>query len=113
LGFPPQVYNALAVERVTGNYVVMQHVDASAVPAYDWLSLVEPGPSFTQLLSPSPEVIGVISGIDLNPDPETFGDASPGANLYEWVLAPNPGGLPSAGDLSFSLTLKSSPGGAP
>ncbi len=113
LGFPPQVYNALVVERVTGNYVVMQHVDASAVPAYDWISLVEPGPTFTQLLFPPPEGIGVISGIDLNPDPETFGDASPGANLYEWKLTPNPGGLPSVGDLSFSLTLQSSPGGAP
>jgi hypothetical protein len=113
LGLPIQVYAALAVERVTGNHLASQHTDVSAVPPVAWISLVETGPTLTPLLIPPPGGIGLLTGMDVNPDPETYGPASPGANEYAWALAPNPGGLPQAGNLGFSLTLESSPAGAP
>jgi len=108
LGLAIDVYNAVAVEKVTGNYFVQQQ-DTTVVPPPAWISLVEPGPSVTQLLLSLPGGIGAVSGIDQNHDPETFGPASPGASSYEWLLAPNPGGLPLAGS-PFSLTLAATPG---
>lgn len=111
LGLAPMVCNALAVESVTGNYFVGQHTDPAVVPPSGWVSLVEPGPALTQLLLPPPGGWGVLSGMDVNHNPSTYGPASPGASSYEWMLAPNPRGLPLVGS-AFSLTLAADPGGS-
>ncbi|HZN40436.1 MAG TPA: hypothetical protein VFD82_16645 [Planctomycetota bacterium] len=53
-----------------------------------------------------------ISGIALRPALSTYGQPSypPGANTLTWVTTANPGGGPNVGNLSFSLSLDSSPG---
>jgi hypothetical protein len=109
LGLPLDVYNAVAVERVTGDLFLNQGNSQPSV----WISHVAPGPTVTPLLTPPPGGWGYPSGIAVNDDPEAYGPATPGANTYTWALAPNPGGLPLRGNLGFSLTLSSSPSGAP
>lgn len=113
LGLPPQAFNALAVARVIGLYVVAQHDDESAVPPESWIVYADAGGSMSApLVIPPPGGWGLMTGLDVNHDPETFGPSSPGANTYEWSLAPNSGGLPIAGSLGFGLDLVSSPGSA-
>ena len=104
--------NALAWESVTGNLAA-----AAWTPANQYCA-VRLGPwaaCSSNPLSCGGGPIGWerISGVDVAPDPALYCEASPKTNEYAWQLAPNPGGLPAAGNASFSLTLESTPGSAP
>jgi len=55
---------------------------------------------------------GVGSGIAVLHDPRTYGVTTPGTFLYQWQVAPNPGGLPRVGNASFALQLTASGGGS-
>jgi hypothetical protein len=96
--------NAVAVEAVTGGFALGSSLSG---PTAYWLSALGPTTTLASLGT------GYMSGIAVSPNPEAFGTGSPGNNLYSWALAPNPGGLPTAGNGSFSLTVGSSPGTAP
>jgi hypothetical protein len=49
---------------------------------------------------------GVASGLDLDPDPEAYGQRSGLSPLdVQWALAPNAGGLPLVGNMAFGLEL--------
>jgi hypothetical protein len=91
--------NAFGVEAATGNLV------AIALCPVPGVYLVAPNGVSTFLFAPPPHLQATTpSGLDLNPDPEIFGAATPGASSYDWVF-PNPGGLPVLGNAAFSLTL--------
>jgi len=62
-------------------------------------------PTGTQTLLVSPNM-ATINGIDVNPNPEVRAPGTPGTARYDWMLAPNPGGLPLLGS-AFSLTVRS------
>jgi len=66
-----------------------------------------------ELTSGPPGGWGVVSGIDLDPNPETYGQGTPGVNSYRWSFEANSVGLPLVNNPNFSLTLRSSPGAAP
>ena len=93
--------NCLAVETVTGNYVVATRETGTPPRSVFWMT-----PAGTQTLLASPN-LATITGIDVNPNPEAIAAGSPGVASYDWQLAPNPGGLPLLGS-SFGLTLRSS-----
>ncbi|MFY9341633.1 MAG: hypothetical protein WAT39_04035 [Planctomycetota bacterium] len=92
--------NCLAVETVTGNYVVATRETGTPPRSLYWMT---PGGTQTLLVSPN---LATINGIDVNPDPEVVATGTPGITSYDWVLAPNPGGLPLLGS-GFSLTVRS------
>ena len=94
--------NAVAVETVTGNFVMA--TANAGVPARSLVWRTPAGPD-NVLLTPG---LSTISSLDLNPNPESYGVGSPGAASYAWRLAPNPGGLPLAGSSTFSLTVGAS-----
>ena len=91
--------NCLAVETVTGNYIVATRETGTPPRSLYWMT-----PSGTQTLLVSPDRAS-INGIDVNPDPEAIAAGTPGVTSYDWMLAPNPGGLPLLGS-NFSLTLR-------
>ena len=91
--------NCLAVETVTGNYIVATRETGTPPRSLYWMT-----PSGAQTLLGSPNM-ATINGIDVNPDPEAIAVGTPGLGGYSWVLAPNPGGLPLLGS-NFSLTLR-------
>lgn len=93
--------NCLAVETVTGNYIVATRETGTPPRSLYWMT-----PAGTQTLLVSPNM-ATINGIDVNPNPEVVAPGTPGTVAYDWRLAPNPGGLPLAGS-AFSLTLGSS-----
>lgn len=92
--------NALAVETVTGNAFLA--TANAGVPAR---SLVWMTPSGVETLLVSPS-LATISGVDLNPNPESYGAGTAGTAEYGWRLRPNPGGLPVAGNASFALAVR-------
>ncbi len=94
--------NAVAIESVTGNYLLA--TANGGVPARSLLWLDGAGVEHP-LISPN---MATISCIDSNPNPEAYGSGTAGTNSYDWELAPNPGGLPEVGNVGFSLTLASS-----
>lgn len=93
--------NAIGIERATGNYLM---ATANAGLPNRSLAWRTPAGPDNVLLSPG---LGTISALDSNPNPESYGAGTPGAASYAWQLAPNPGGLPEAGNLGFSLTVAS------
>ena len=92
--------NAIAVETVTGGYVLA--TANAGTPVRSLVLLTRTGGE-TVLVSPNR---ATIAGIDVNPNPEAFGASSPGAGRYDWRLTPNPGGLPLVGNAGFSLTIE-------
>lgn len=96
--------NAVAVEAATGDYAVLSA--NAGIPSRSVFWMTRNGAD-TLLASPN---TATLSGIDVNHNPEAFGPASPGTNQYTWRVAPNPGGLPQAGNQAFDLTLDISPG---
>ena len=91
--------NCLAVETVTGNYVVATRETGTPPRSLHWMT-----PAGVQTLLVSPN-LATIHGIDVNPNPEVVAAGSPGTVRYDWQLAPNPGGLPLLGS-AFSLTVR-------
>ncbi|HKB14567.1 MAG TPA: hypothetical protein VKF62_00800 [Planctomycetota bacterium] len=103
--------NAVAVETVTGNFAVGRTNSSGPPSAAFWIT---PGGAATLLsLGPPFSAWGVLSGVAIHPDPESYGSGTPGTNAYAWSLAPNAGGLPTLGNASFNLTLSSIPACAP
>jgi hypothetical protein len=95
--------NAIGIERVTGNLVLATANAGVPVRSLIWRT---PAGVETVLLSPNR---ATISGVDVNPTPEAIAPGTPsGAGSYSFALAPNPGGLPEAGNGGFSLTLETS-----
>ncbi len=114
VGPPAGALNAVALERVTGNYAA---VSGNAVPPYPsgatyWVT-PPPTVATTQLTFFYLGWWGAKSGIEVNPDPESYGSGTPGLNVVEWVLTPNPGGLPEIGNAAFGLTVQSEGAGGP
>jgi len=95
--------NGIAEEPETGALVLVP-----GGPPFDCFRLA--GGTMT-LLSMLPG--GFSTGVALNPTLWIYGPASPGANVYAWQTAPNPGGLPTVGNATFTMTLRSDPGNAP
>jgi hypothetical protein len=96
--------NCLAVETVTGNFVVATRETGTPPRSLYWMT-----PAGAQTLLASPN-LATINGIDVNPTPEVVAPGTPGLGTYDWQVAPNPGGLPLLGS-PFSLTL--APSGSP
>jgi hypothetical protein len=92
--------NCLAVETVTGNWIVATRETGTPARSLFWMT-----PSGTQTLLQSPN-LATITGIDVHPDPEVVAEGTPRTFHYDWQLAPNPGGLPLLGS-PFSLTVHS------
>jgi hypothetical protein len=91
--------NAIAIERATGNWIV-----ASANSGIPPRSLFWFEPNGTEHLLASPNM-ATIAGVELNPNPEAFGAATPGAaSAHQWRFGPNPNGLPLVGNPGFALT---------
>ncbi len=93
--------NAICVEPATGNYLLATATAGTPTRSLLWMT-----PNGTPMLLASPNR-QTISGISVNPNPEQYGDSTPGAVNYHWRVAPNPGGLPLAGNAGFSLTVAS------
>lgn len=92
----------VAVERATGMPV---HVDRASGTAEVWVgsTLLTAGPTGGW---------GVLSGIDINHDPEPYGAPTDGANAYAWSWHPSTYGLPVAGGL-YGATVLGAPGCGP
>ncbi len=97
--------NAIAVEPTTGNYLLA--TANAGVPPRSLAWMTPDGSQENVLLSPN---LATIAGLDVNPDPESYGAATPGLSDYGWRLRPNPGGLPAAGNMGFSLTMDAAAG---
>jgi hypothetical protein len=91
--------NGMDVENATGDVLVG---DGSSGQCYRRNS----GGGLTALGA----VSGAPSSVAVHQSLTPYGQASPGANSYTWVLKPNPGGEPTLGSPSFSMTVASSPG---
>jgi hypothetical protein len=57
-------------------------------------------------------ITGSATGIAVAHDPATYGTATPGVSTFHWQVAPNPGGLPFAGNAQFGLRVTASGGDA-
>ena len=93
--------NALAVDHVSGDVLIVDSLTneiqrRDAAGALTLLGSVASAPS----------------GIAIRQSLAPYGEATAGANAYDWVLAPNPGGSPTIGNGNFSMTIASSPGTA-
>jgi hypothetical protein len=93
--------NALIVEPTTGYYLFATATAGTPSRSLLWMS---PVGMPVVLSSPNQQTI---SGITVNPNPESFGASTPGSVDYRWALSPNAGGLPLVGNSSFSLTVES------
>ncbi|MCI0587852.1 MAG: hypothetical protein L0323_13540 [Planctomycetes bacterium] len=94
--------NALAVEDATGALAL-----ATTFPSpFPW-SVVRRTPAGVATLLASAPLggWGAPSGLTVNPNPEAYGPATPGASTYSWELCPNAGGLPEVGNAGFSLAV--------
>lgn len=98
--------NAIAIERVTGNYVLATANAGLPPRSIVWMT---PAGQETLLVSPNR---ATIAAVDVNPNPEAFGVSTAGGADYAWTLTPNPGGIPETGNLGFSLTERASSGTA-
>lgn len=92
--------NAIALETVTGNYAVATANGGIPSRSLCWM---EPNGTDHLIISPG---LATISGVDVSPNPRTFGEGTPGNDTHTWALQPNPGGMPLVGNASFSLTLE-------
>lgn len=92
--------NAIAVERVTGNYAIASANAGTPARSLFW---VEPNGQEHLLASPN---LATISCVDVNPNPEAFATGIAAVASYDWQLAPNPGGLPTVGNGSFGLRVE-------
>ena len=99
---------SVAVERATGEWLVVTG-GGSGTPGR--LFRVTPGGQATPLTFTALGELGAKSGVGLDPNPETYGDATPGTSSYGWV--PDLGGRPEVGNASFVLRLRASPVASP
>ncbi|MCR9246315.1 MAG: hypothetical protein NXI31_14885 [bacterium] len=97
------------VEPATGDIYLVAGAACSKRDVYR----ITPGDLATGVLQPAVgDPVGgwgVASGLDLDPNPEVFGEASGAASLtVNWQVAPNPTGLPRIGNTGFELELHAS-----
>jgi hypothetical protein len=102
---PLGALNGLAMESVTSEYAVVSSSAGTPPVSVFWMT---PVGIATWLSSGPPGGWGLTSGISIDPNPEAYGSGTPGTTTA-WALSPNPGGLPTLGNCSFSLTLNSPP----
>jgi hypothetical protein len=95
--------NAIAIEPATGNYMIC--TANAGLPAR---SIVWRTPGGTENVLQVTPTAATLSAVDVNPNPESYGEGTPAVAAYEWVTAPNPGGLPETGNDGFSLTVAAS-----
>ncbi len=91
--------NAVAVEQVTGNWLLATANAGIPVRSLLWMT---PGGVEHPLLSPN---LATISGVDVHHNPRAFGEATPGVDRYAFDLRGDPLGLPEAGQ-GFRLRLR-------
>ncbi|MCA8973187.1 MAG: hypothetical protein KDC98_00625 [Planctomycetes bacterium] len=94
--------NAIVKETVTGNTMLVTANAGIPVRSLVWR---DPGGAESLLMSPNR---ATISAVDINHNPERYGQGTPGVLSYDWLLSPNPTGLPEVGNVQFSLTMAAS-----
>jgi hypothetical protein len=92
--------NGIANEPVTGGFAVV--TGGAGTPSRSVLWMERTGADH---LLDTPAGIATPSGVAIHLNPARIGAGSPKTNVYDWELAPNPGGLPQPGNQGFSLTL--------
>jgi hypothetical protein len=93
--------NGIASESPTGNFAVVSGSGGSPSRSVFWM---QPNGTDTLLTIPG---LSTPSGITVHLNPGRFGTGTATASsTYDWVLAPNPGGLPEVGNGKFSLTVE-------
>jgi hypothetical protein len=97
--------NGLALERATDHIVYVLNGFGSQGPGVFYLHRSGLSTMLTNAFASVP------SGVDVNHDPWTYGRPTPGTSRYEWLVEPNPGGLPRLGSVTFSLSVRATPAG--
>ena len=96
--------NAVAIEAVTGNYFLATANSGGPPRSLIWRTPTGPD---NLLLDPS---AGIISGMDSNPNPESYGVGTAGVSSYWWRSEASQDALPLAGNAQFSLTVDADQG---
>ena len=95
----PAALSHASPETVTGQFALASSSRGTPPRSIFWIE--QDG---TEHLLSTPG-LGTPSGIDVRPNPERFGAGTAGVNDWDWMLQPNPGGLPEVGNAAFSLTV--------
>ncbi|MCA8949798.1 MAG: hypothetical protein KDE27_09870 [Planctomycetes bacterium] len=99
----------IRIEPATGDAFVVAGTGCSERDVYR-LSPASPSTGTLSLAVTAPAGgWGVASGLDIDPDPEVYGDRSgPSPLVLEWQVAPSAAGLPRIGNAAFALRLTAS-----
>jgi hypothetical protein len=93
--------NAVCLDPVTDTLGLVSANAGNPVRSVFWMD----AQGNEHLLS-SPNM-ATISGIDINPNPELFGQSSVNVHRYEWQIHPNATGMPLVGNTAFELPIAS------
>lgn len=100
---------AVRCDPITGDLFVLAATAASGGTWSYGVYRVHPPTNIgavSLVAGPPPGGWGYGTGLDVNPDPETFGAPSGAATAgLDWALAGLPGGLPTLGNQAFALRL--------
>jgi hypothetical protein len=99
--------NAIHGEAVSGNFGLLSATRGTPPKSVLWME-----PDGTEHLLSSPG-LATPSGVAIRSNPERIGAGTAALNTWDWMLAPNPGGLPEVGNAGFSLTVSSNGTTAP
>lgn len=95
-------FNAVAFERATGDIVAVRGAPNPV------LMRIDPAGGSTTVSGGPVGGWGTVSGVDIDHDPEPYGDDTPGANTYAWRVL-NGGGVPRIGNLAFRIEVTAEP----
>ncbi len=98
----------------TGSFLIATAGWAPGFPNHrNSVASVDPATgAVTMLASPSAPGWGLMSDIAVRRPMVSYGPSSDGQNRYVFDSFPNPGGQPTIGNSSFSLTMRAAPNGA-